>query len=45
MRSRYAAFAVGDAAYLLQTWHPSRPHRLRLDPQDRWTHLEVLGAP
>ena len=45
MRSRYAAFAVGDAAYLLQTWHPStRPRGLRLDPQDRWTRLEVLGG-
>ena len=28
MRSRYSAFAVGDAAYLLRTWHPSdRPGR------------------
>lgn len=45
MRSRYAAFAVGDAAYVLQTWHPStRPRRLRLDPEDRWTRLEVLGG-
>jgi hypothetical protein len=23
MRSRYSAFAVGDAGYLLRTWHPS----------------------
>jgi SEC-C motif-containing protein len=45
MRSRYAAFAVGDAEYLRRTWHPStRPERLRLDPQDRWTRLEVLGT-
>ncbi|MET0725475.1 MAG: YchJ family metal-binding protein, partial [Leifsonia sp.] len=22
MRSRYSAFVVGDAAYLLDTWHP-----------------------
>jgi SEC-C motif-containing protein len=45
MRSRYSAFAVGDAAYLLATWHPStRPRRLRLDPGDRWTRLEVLGG-
>ena len=29
MRSRYSAFAVGDAAYLLATWHPStRPAAL-----------------
>jgi SEC-C motif-containing protein len=43
MRSRYAAFAVGDVEYLLATWHPSdRPRRLRLDPADRWTRLEIL---
>jgi uncharacterized protein YchJ len=23
MRSRYSAFAVGDPAYLLATWHPT----------------------
>ena len=45
MRSRYAAFAVGDAAYLLATWHPStRPRRLHLDAGDRWTRLDVLGG-
>jgi SEC-C motif domain protein len=45
MRSRYAAFAVGDAAYLQQTWHPStRPRTLRLESEDRWTRLEVLGS-
>ncbi len=44
MRSRYVAFAVGDAAYLLATWHPTtRPARLRLDPADRWTGLEIVG--
>src|SRR5262249_12900002 len=31
MRSRYSAFAVGDAGYLLRTWHPSaRPRTLTL---------------
>ena len=45
MRSRYTAFAVGDAAYLLATWHPStRPPALDLDPTLRWTRLEVLSA-
>jgi SEC-C motif-containing protein len=44
MRSRYAAFAVGDAAYLRATWDPrTRPRRLDLDPGERWTGLEVLG--
>ncbi|MCZ2827540.1 YchJ family protein [Modestobacter sp. VKM Ac-2986] len=45
MRSRYSAFVVGDPAYLLATWHPStRPGRLELDPDVRWTGLEVLGG-
>jgi SEC-C motif domain protein len=44
MRSRYTAFVVGDAGYLLDTWHPdTRPPRVQLDPGDRWTGLEVLG--
>jgi SEC-C motif-containing protein len=43
MRSRYSAFGVGDAAYLLRTWHPSgRPARLGLDSKTRWVRLEVL---
>jgi SEC-C motif domain protein len=43
MRSRYSAFAVGDRAYLLRTWHPaSRPRELTLDPALRWTRLAVL---
>jgi SEC-C motif-containing protein len=33
MRSRYSAFALGEAAYLLSTWHPStRPRALDLEP-------------
>jgi len=45
MRSRFSAYAVGDAAYLLRTWHPStRPDRLTLDPQQRWTRLEILAT-
>ncbi len=45
MRSRYSAFAVGDAAYLLASWHPStRPRRLELDPHERWTRLGVLRS-
>ncbi|MCW2936570.1 MAG: hypothetical protein JWM19_7532, partial [Actinomycetia bacterium] len=43
MRSRYSAFAVGDAGYLLRTWHPSgRPRELTLDPALQWTRLAVL---
>jgi SEC-C motif domain protein len=45
MRSRYSAFAVGDAEYLLRTWHPSgRPPVLSLDPDLRWTRLAVLDT-
>ncbi|MBU3063419.1 SEC-C domain-containing protein [Nocardia sp. NEAU-G5] len=43
MRSRYTAFAVGDAAYLLESWHPrTRPARVDLDPGQRWMMLEIL---
>ncbi len=45
MRSRYSAFALGDVAYLLDTWHPStRPRTLDLDPGVRWTGLDVLAT-
>ncbi|SEO53658.1 SEC-C motif-containing protein [Actinacidiphila rubida] len=45
MRSRYAAFAVGDGEYLLRTWHSStRPAELRLDDSLRWTGLDVLAT-
>ncbi|TSB15973.1 hypothetical protein FNJ62_28490 [Streptomyces benahoarensis] len=45
MRSRYAAFAAGDTAYLLRTWHSStRPATLDLDAERRWTGLDILGT-
>jgi SEC-C motif-containing protein len=45
MRSRYSAFVVGDPAYLQQTWHPStRPRSLQLDPDVRWTGLEIVAT-
>jgi SEC-C motif-containing protein len=45
MRSRYSAFAIGDADYLLATWHPSsRPPSLQLDTDERWLGLEVLAT-
>ena len=45
MRSRYSAFTLGDAAYLLDTWHPTtRPRTLDLDPGVRWTGLDVLAT-
>ncbi len=45
MRSRYAAFALGLADYLRQTWHAStRPDTLDLltPPQPKWIGLQVL---
>ena len=45
MRSRYSAFVVGDPAYLQETWHPStRPRSLELDPDVRWTGLEIVAT-
>ena len=42
MRSRYTAFVVEDAAYLLATWHPShRPAELSFEPGLKWLGLEV----
>lgn len=43
MRSRYSAFVLVLAPYLLQTWHPStRPASLELDEQLQWAGLEIL---
>ncbi len=45
MRSRYSAYALGDADYVWRTWHPrTRPDRAWLDPGTTWTGLEVLAA-
>jgi SEC-C motif domain protein len=45
MRSRYSAFAVGDADHLLTTWHPTtRPRRLDVDPAVHWTGLDLLAT-
>jgi SEC-C motif-containing protein len=45
MRSRYSAFAVGDAAYLLHSWHPrTRPAVLELDADQRWFRLDILST-
>lgn len=46
MRSRYSAFALRNAAYLLATWHPTtRPTSLDLDDDDgEWVQLRVLAA-
>ncbi len=42
MRSRYSAFARGDAAYLQASWHAStRPATLALEPDVHWLGLDV----
>jgi SEC-C motif-containing protein len=44
MRSRYAAYAVGDADYVFRTWHPrTRPDRLDLGDGSEWQRLEIDG--
>ena len=45
MRSRYSAFARGDARYLLATWHPAtRPAQLQLLMGEQWTGLKIRAA-
>ncbi|NHR05645.1 YchJ family protein [Chromobacterium haemolyticum] len=48
MRSRYTAYARGDEAYLLASWHPStRPPALDLAADAgvvKWLGLEVLAT-
>jgi SEC-C motif-containing protein len=44
MRSRYSAFVLGDAEYLLKTWHPDTcPYDFQLG-QSRWLGLKILHA-
>ncbi len=44
MRSRYSAFVVRDAGYLLRTWSAAtRPGTVRFADDLRWTGLEILG--
>ncbi len=47
MRSRYTAYVLNDAAYLLETWHATtRPALLDLasEPAARWLGLKVLAC-
>ena len=42
MRSRYTAFVLERADYLLATWHPGhRPASIAFDPGVKWLGLEV----
>lgn len=45
MRSRYTAFVLEKADYLLATWHPStRPASIEFSPQTRWLGLQIKAA-
>ncbi|MCH0541701.1 hypothetical protein I3F58_19450 [Streptomyces sp. MUM 203J] len=45
MRSRYSAFVACDEPYLLRTWAAAtRPRTVELDPDTRWTGLEILDT-
>ncbi|MDV6373462.1 YchJ family protein [Deinococcus arenicola] len=45
MRSRYSAYALGNAAYVLATWHPdTRPPELELNPATRYLSLKIYEA-
>ena len=42
MRSRYSAFVLEDADYLLATWHASlRPPELAFEPGLKWLGLDL----
>ena len=42
MRSRYSAFALGNADYLIESWHPdTRPASLVIDESQRWIGLKI----
>ncbi|MET1020575.1 MAG: YchJ family protein [Arthrobacter sp.] len=45
MRSRYSAFVVLHADYLLRTWDPvTRPASLELDPDMQWRRLDIIST-
>lgn len=45
MRSRFSAFVLDDAAYVLSTWHPAtRPDEVEPDSHLRWTRLQVTDS-
>lgn len=45
MRSRYSAFVVRDARYLLRTWFTgTRPPTLRFADNIQWTGLDILST-
>jgi len=45
MRSRYTAFVLRDAEYLVHSWLPAvRPRRVTFAPDQEWTGLVVVAT-
>jgi len=45
MRSRYSAFVLHNADYLLHSWAPqNRPAQLEFDPAQRWLGLKIKAT-
>ena len=50
MRSRYTAYSMGEADYLIKTWHPSKQNQLNRDEllqsakETQWLRLEVVKS-
>lgn len=45
MRSRYSAYVIRDAAYLLDSWHPrTRPEKVEVGPDGPgWIGLKIVN--
>ncbi len=45
MRSRYSAYAIGDADYVLASWHPdTRPVEVDLSDGLTWRKLQIVDT-
>ena len=50
MRSRYTAYSMGEADYLIKTWHPSKQNNLSRDEllqsskETQWLRLDILSS-
>ena len=45
MRSRYTAYVLSDADYLLRTWHAgTRPSSIQFEPHQRWLGLKIKST-
>ena len=45
MRSRFSAYALGDADYLMTSWHPqTRPASIELDDAVTWRRLQIVDV-